>query len=107
MKAWLGRGILLRFRLCNTESWQRYTEPAIFAGADRLTNAGLHGAPQIIAPGYYDHVDLVGWQSLPRRWQIHPHHAHNRLLTLMLLSLKEREDAAVAHCNQLATARDR
>jgi uncharacterized protein (UPF0261 family) len=50
------------------------------AGADRLTNAGKRGIPQIVAPGCTDLIDFAGWQpgagTLPGTT---PSHAHNRL----------------------------
>ena len=57
---------------------------AISAGADRLTNAGLQGVPQIISTGCLDLVDLAGWQPIPDAFQDMPSHAHNRLLTTVL-----------------------
>ncbi len=77
---------------------------AISAGADRLTNAGAAGIPQLVAPGCYDLVDLVGWQSMPEKWKDHPQHAHNRLLTSVVLNADERRAVAKAHCEQLSKA---
>lgn len=77
---------------------------AITAGADRMTNAGLAGVPQLIAPGCYDLVDLVGWHPLPERLKNRAAHAHNRLLTSVVLDANERRDVARAHGQKLATA---
>ncbi len=74
------------------------------AGADRLTNAGRAGVPQLVAPGCYDLVDLVGWHPLPPRFADKPAHAHNRLLTSVVLDAEERREVAQAHGRQLATA---
>ncbi|MEX3314126.1 Tm-1-like ATP-binding domain-containing protein [Sulfitobacter sp. PS-8MA] len=76
----------------------------ISAGAGRLTSAGQAGTPQIVAPGCYDLVDVVGWQPLPEKWAEHPKHAHNRLLTSIVLNTEERREVARAHARQLATA---
>ncbi|MDE1131714.1 MAG: Tm-1-like ATP-binding domain-containing protein [Ascidiaceihabitans sp.] len=76
----------------------------ISAGADRLTNAGQFGTPQIVAPGCYDLVDIVGWQPLPDKWSNHPRHEHNRLLTSIVLDEEERKQVARAHNVQLAKA---
>jgi len=76
----------------------------ISAGADRLTNAGQFGTPQIVAPGCYDLVDIVGWQPLPDKWSNHPRHEHNRLLTSIVLGEEERKQVARAHSVQLAKA---
>ena len=76
----------------------------ISAGADRLTNAGLNGTPQIVAPGCYDLVDIVGWKPLPDKWSDHMKHEHNRLLTSIVLDDDERKSVARAHSEQLAKA---
>ncbi len=77
---------------------------AISAGADRMTNAGARGVPQIVSIGCYDLVDLVGWQPLPERFSTRGAHAHNRLLTSVLLNGEEREMMAETLCAKLATA---
>ena len=51
------------------------------AGSDRMTGRGGGLAPQLVAPGWYDLVDFVGWQPTPRQLEGRPTHAHNRLLT--------------------------
>ncbi len=78
---------------------------AISAGPDRMTNAGRAGTPQIIAPGCYDLVDVVGWQALPERFKGYEVHAHNRLLSSILLGAEERREVAQAICGQLAKAK--
>lgn len=74
------------------------------AGADRMTAAGRAGTPQIVAPGCYDLVDFVGWQSVPPRLAGRPTHAHNRLLTSAVLDTDERREVARALCGKLAGA---
>ena len=74
------------------------------AGADRMTNAGKAGIPQLVAPGCYDLVDFVGWQNPPARLANRPTHAHNRLLTSAVLDADERRDVARAICGRLAPA---
>ncbi len=78
---------------------------AISAGPDRMTNAGAAGIPQMVAPGCYDLVDVVGWQALPDRFQGYEVHAHNRLLSSILLGADERREVARAICTQLAGAK--
>ncbi|UWQ42266.1 Tm-1-like ATP-binding domain-containing protein [Leisingera aquaemixtae] len=75
------------------------------AGADRMTNAGRAGIPQLVAPGCYDLVDFVGWQETPAQLQGRETHAHNRLLTSALLEADERRQVAQALCGKLAAAR--
>lgn len=77
---------------------------SISAGPDRMTNAGATGTPQIIAPGCYDLVDVVGWQPLPDRFKDSEVHAHNRLLSSILLGADERREVARAICEGLAGA---
>ena len=75
------------------------------AGADRLTNAGATGTPQIVAPACYDLVDLVGWKPLPDRMADKPAHDHNRLLKSVVLDAAERREVARAHADKLASAK--
>ncbi|WP_432816667.1 Tm-1-like ATP-binding domain-containing protein [Sulfitobacter sp. JB4-11] len=93
------------FDFCTQELGNHIHGSNISAGADRLTNAGLRGTPQIVAPGCYDLVDIVGWQPLPEKWSNHMHHAHNRLLTSIVLNTAEREEVARSHATQLAKAK--
>lgn len=92
------------FDFCTQELGNHIHGSNISAGADRLTNAGKRGTPQIVAPGCYDLVDVVGWQDLPEKWADHLSHAHNRLLTSVVLDAEERKEVARAHAKQLATA---
>ena len=92
------------FDLCTQELGNFIHGSNISAGADRLTNAGLNGTPQIVAPGCYDLVDIVGWQPLPEKWVDHVKHAHNRLLTSIVLDEEERCLVARSHSVQLARA---
>ena len=62
----------------------------VTAGPDRMTNAGNAGIPQIIAPGCYDLVDLIGWQDIPAHFKDRKRHAHNRLITSVILNKDER-----------------
>ena len=92
------------FDFCTQELGNHLHGSNISAGADRLTNAGKAGIPQIVAPGCYDLVDIVGWQDVPDKWSDHMMHAHNRLLTSIVLNTSERQEVARAHARQLATA---
>ncbi|MCC5999241.1 MAG: Tm-1-like ATP-binding domain-containing protein [Pararhodobacter sp.] len=78
---------------------------AISAGPDRMTAAGRAGVPQIVSMGCYDLIDLVGWQPLPAHLQDRPAHAHNRLLTSVIMSPDERREMARVICERLAGAR--
>ncbi|MDE4132829.1 Tm-1-like ATP-binding domain-containing protein [Phaeobacter sp. QD34_3] len=75
------------------------------AGADRMTNAGAAGTPQLVAPGCYDLVDFIGWQETPPQLQGRPTHAHNRLLTSAVLDAEERRLVARTICDKLGQAK--
>ncbi|PQO22522.1 hypothetical protein C2I36_12550 [Rhodobacteraceae bacterium WD3A24] len=90
---------------CTQELGNHIHGSTVSAGPDRLTNAGRAGIPQIVAPGCYDLVDIIGWQPLPAKWPDHPTHAHNRLITSVVLDNDERAEVARAHHRQLAQAR--
>ncbi|MCX2721090.1 Tm-1-like ATP-binding domain-containing protein [Roseibium salinum] len=77
---------------------------AISAGADRMTNAGRAGVPQIVAPGCYDLVDFVGWQDPPPRVAGQEVHAHNRLLSSVMMTPDQRRGMAREMCGKLALA---
>jgi uncharacterized protein (UPF0261 family) len=77
---------------------------AISAGPDRMTAAGARGVPQIVSIGCYDLVDLVGWQPLPERFAASPVHAHNRLLSSVVLDGEQRRTVARAVMQKLAAA---
>lgn len=89
---------------CTQELGNHIHGSNISAGADRLTNAGKAGVPQIVSAGCYDLVDIVGWQGLAANWQDHMIHAHNRLLSSVVLNTAERRQVAKAHCRQLGMA---
>ncbi len=74
------------------------------AGADRMTNAGRAGIPQLVAPGCYDLVDIIGWQPVPAALEGRPTHAHNRLLTSAVLTPEERRQVAGVFCEKLSGA---
>ena len=78
---------------------------AISAGADRMTAAGVMGIPQMVSIGCCDLVDLVGWHPMPLRFRDRPAHAHNRLLTSVLLTAEERREVARTLCARLSGAK--
>ncbi len=78
---------------------------AIIAGPDRMTNAGARGIPQMIAPGCYDLIDVVGWHPVPERLRDHPGHAHNRLLSSFVMTAEERRMMAREMAGKLAEAK--
>ncbi len=77
----------------------------ITAGPDRMTNAGAKGIPQMVAPGCYDLVDIVGWMDPPERLKGRPMHAHNRLITSAVIDAGERREVARLICDKLSAAK--
>lgn len=77
---------------------------SISAGADRMTAAGLSGTPQMVSIGCYDLVDFVGWQDAPAKLVGQEMHAHNRLLSSVMMTAEQRRAMAREMCRKLATA---
>ncbi len=92
------------FDFCTQELGNHVFGSTVSAGPDRLTAAGRAGVPQIVAPGCYDLVDVVGWQPIHPQFEGLPSHAHNRLITSFVLDQEGRRRVARAHCEQLASA---
>ena len=76
----------------------------VTSGENRLTAAGKHEIPQISAPGCHDLVDLICWQDIPEKWKNHPHHAHNRLISSIVLKPEERVQVAEGCMQKLSKA---
>lgn len=77
---------------------------SISAGPDRMTGAGRAGVPQIVSVGCYDLVDFVGWQEVPAKLAGQELHAHNRLLSSVMMTKGQRQEMARAMAGQLAQA---
>ena len=78
---------------------------SISAGADRMTAAGLSGTPQIVSIGCYDLVDFVGWQDTPPKLAGQDTHAHNRLLSSVMMTADQRREMAREICAKLGRAK--
>ncbi len=87
------------------EVGNRLMGSSINAGADRMTNAGLTATPQIVSIGCYDLVDFVGWQEAPAKVANQELHAHNRLLSSVMMTADQRREMARAICGKLAMAK--
>ncbi|MGI3185438.1 Tm-1-like ATP-binding domain-containing protein [Nioella aestuarii] len=93
------------FDFCTQELGNHTHGSDVTAGADRLTNAGRAGTPQLVSTGCYDLVDLAGWRGIPGKWADLPSHAHNRLITSVVLDAEGVRVVARAHCWALAEAK--
>ena len=89
---------------CTQELGNHVHGSSISAGETRLKGAGRVGIPQIVAPGCYDLVDVIGWQELAAKWDGYPTHAHNRLITSVVLREADCLFVADAHLERLARA---
>ena len=78
---------------------------SISAGADRMMAAGLKGTPQMVSIGCYDLVDFVGWQDTPSKLVGQETHAHNRLLSSVMMTSAQRIDMAKEICAKLSSAK--
>lgn len=78
---------------------------AISAGPDRMTAAGRKAIPQVVSIGCHDLVDLVGWHPVPNRFRDSPFHAHNRILSSVVLSAEERRQVARAITARIGQAK--
>jgi uncharacterized protein (UPF0261 family) len=67
---------------------------SVTAGANRLMGAGTAGTPQIVAPGATDMVDYPGWGACPVQFEGRPLHAHNRLISSVLIDEPMRRTVA-------------
>ncbi|SDX90180.1 Tm-1-like ATP-binding domain-containing protein [Citreimonas salinaria] len=92
------------FDFCTQELGNHVFGSMVSAGGSRLTGAGMAGVPQLVAPGCYDLVDVIGWQPADPRFDGLPSHAHNRLITSYVLDDEGRRKVARAHSEQLAKA---
>lgn len=77
----------------------------ISAGPDRMTHAGASATPQMVSIGCYDLVDFIGWQEVPPKLAGQEIHAHNRLLSSVVMSADQRREMAQAMCRQLEGAK--
>ena len=93
---------VLDFALC--ELGNLLNGSIVNAGSDRLTNAGVLGIPQIVAPGCIDLIDLPTWQDVPEKFADRPYHAHNRLIASVALTPEERRETARAVGDRLSQA---
>lgn len=92
------------FDFCTQEVGNHLFGSSVSAGSDRMTNAAQAGTPQIVAPGCYDLVDVIGWQPLGPEWKDNESHAHNRLLSSILLNTNQRRAVAREHGTKLSAA---
>jgi len=77
----------------------------VHGGADRMTNAGAAGIPQIVAPGCADLIDFAGWQEIPAAYADRPYHVHNRLIKSAASTPEERRTLIRDIAGRMAAAK--
>lgn len=90
---------------CTQEVGNHLMGSMVSAGPGRLTGAGRNGVPQIVAPAFYEFVDVIGWMPTDPKFDGLPSHVHNRLITSFVLDAEGRREIARAHAERLATAK--
>lgn len=77
----------------------------VHGGADRMTNAGAAGIPQIVTPGCADLIDFAGWQEIPAAYADRAYHTHNRLIKSSVSTPDERRSLIREVAARMAAAK--
>jgi uncharacterized protein (UPF0261 family) len=75
--------------LTTTELADDLVGGVLSAGPDRLTAAGRHGVPQVVAPGALDMVNFGPRETVPERYEGRNLYVHNPTVTLMRTTREE------------------
>ncbi|WP_336216755.1 Tm-1-like ATP-binding domain-containing protein [Nonomuraea sp. LPB2021202275-12-8] len=75
--------------LTTTELADDLVGGVLSAGPDRLTAAGRHGVPQVVAPGALDMVNFGPRETVPERFEGRDLYVHNPTVTLMRTTREE------------------
>lgn len=89
---------------CMQEFGNLMAGSVVSSGADRVTNAGRVGTPQMVAPGALDLLDFAGWQDVPDRYAGRPFHEHSRLIKSSVFNGVERRAWVRELADRLAAA---
>jgi len=74
------------------------------AGPDRLTAAGRHGVPQVVAPGAMDMVNFGPRDTVPQQFEGRNLYVHNPTVTLMRTTPDEMAELGRRMATKLAAA---
>lgn len=75
--------------LTTTELADDLVGGVLSAGPERLTAAGRHGVPQVVAPGALDMVNFGPRETVPERFEGRSLYVHNPTVTLMRTTREE------------------
>ncbi|MEO3829578.1 Tm-1-like ATP-binding domain-containing protein [Actinomadura sp. B10D3] len=90
--------------LTTTELADDLVGGVLSAGPDRLTAAGKHGVPQVVAPGALDMVNFGPRETVPERFQERNLYVHNPTVTLMRTTPEEMAELGRRVASKLAAA---
>ncbi|MEU4550023.1 Tm-1-like ATP-binding domain-containing protein [Nonomuraea dietziae] len=90
--------------LTTTELADDLVGGVLSAGPDRLTAAGRHGVPQVVAPGALDMVNFGPLSTVPERFADRNLYVHNPTVTLMRTTTAEMAELGRRVAAKLAAA---
>ncbi|WP_141578424.1 Tm-1-like ATP-binding domain-containing protein [Actinomadura sp. WMMA1423] len=90
--------------LTTTELADDLVGGVLSAGPERLTAAGRHGVPQVVAPGALDMVNFGPRETVPERFAGRDLYVHNPTVTLMRTTREEMEELGRRVAAKLAAA---
>ncbi|MEV4899655.1 Tm-1-like ATP-binding domain-containing protein, partial [Nonomuraea sp. NPDC055795] len=90
--------------LTTTELADELVGGVLSAGPDRLTAAGRHGVPQVVAPGALDMVNFGPRDTVPERFADRTLYVHNPTVTLMRTTESEMAELGREIAAKLARA---
>ncbi|MGI5204328.1 Tm-1-like ATP-binding domain-containing protein [Spirillospora sp. CA-108201] len=90
--------------LTTTELADDLVGGVLSAGPDRLTAAGRHGVPQVVAPGALDMVNFGPRATVPERFGERLLYVHNPTVTLMRTTAEEMGELGRRMASKLAAA---
>ncbi|TDB78250.1 UPF0261 family protein [Actinomadura sp. KC216] len=90
--------------LTTTELADDLVGGVLSAGPDRLTAAGRHGVPQVVAPGALDMVNFGPRETVPERFAGRNLYVHNPTVTLMRTTPDEMSELGRRVAAKLAAA---
>ncbi|GLY88800.1 Tm-1-like ATP-binding domain-containing protein [Actinoallomurus iriomotensis] len=91
--------------LTTTELADDLVGGVLSAGPDRLTAAGAHGVPQVVAPGALDMVNFGPRDTVPDRFADRDLYVHNPTVTLMRTTAEEMAELGRRIAGRLRAAR--
>jgi uncharacterized protein (UPF0261 family) len=90
--------------LTTTELADDLVGGVLSAGPERLTAAGRHGVPQVVAPGALDMVNFGPRDTVPERFEGRRLYVHNPTVTLMRTTPEEMAELGRRVAAKLAAA---